>query len=61
MLLSDDAMCVTQNSLGGGVHDSFKINPKTFLCMHMTIGYLEPFVSSDWLKRRCYNSFFKGV
>ena len=35
MFLSDGAMCVMQNSLGGGVCDSFKINHKTSL--HMSI------------------------
>ena len=39
VLLSDGAMCVTQNSLGkGGVRDSFKINQsQNFLTLRMSI------------------------
>ena len=41
------AMYVTQNSLRGGVRDSFKINHKTFLHTRMSIGYLEPLDHSN--------------
>ena len=46
---NDGVMCVTKNSLGGGggVRDSLKINYKTFLPKRMSIGYLEPLVTSN--------------
>ena len=42
MFLSNDAICVTQNSLGEEGRDPFKVSPETFLRMRMIIVYLEP-------------------